>query len=234
MLGLGGCEPILDALASSFDVIAPWAPGWGPLRDAEPLDGPLGVALHGRDVLVAAGVERAHVVGVSIGAWMAAELAAVFPERVVTLALVNPLGLWLDEAQGDDPFAQHPARPGEALFAEPRLRESLLLDGRDREDAYVEEVLALKASARFLWPMPDTGVRRRLQRITAPTLVVTSERDRIVPPPHGPAWQAAIAGARLAVLPAAGHVADLEQPAALARLLGECIGSAERVPAPGH
>lgn len=219
ILGLRGWEPVLDALAGSFDVIAPWVPGWGPLRDADGFDGALDVALHVKDVLAAAGVDRARVVGVSIGAWMAAELAAIFPERVAALALVNPLGLWLDEAPGTDPFAQHPARPSEALFSDPALREPLLLAGRGAEDAYVEELLALKAAARFLWPIPDTGVRRRLGRITAPTLVVTSEGDRIVPAAHGVAWQQAITGARLEVLPGAGHVADLEQPEALARLV---------------
>jgi pimeloyl-ACP methyl ester carboxylesterase len=226
MLGLRGWEPVLEVLAASFDVIAPWAPGWGPLRDGDGLDGALDVALHARDVLTAAGVDRAHVVGVSIGAWMAAELAAIFPERVASLALVNPVGLWLDDAPGADPFAQHPARPSEALFSDPALREPLLLAGRNPEDAYVEELLALKASARFLWPIPDTGVRRRLGRIAAPTLIVTSEGDRIVPPAHGPAWQRRIAGARLAVLPGAGHVADLEQPEALARIAVAFVGEA--------
>ena len=48
-------------------------------------------------------------------------------------------------------------------------------------DAHVEELLNLRAGAKFLWPIPDTGVSRRLPRIKAPTLIVTSDKDVIVP-----------------------------------------------------
>ncbi len=230
--GLAGFEPALARLAQSFDVIAPYAPGWGPAKDDLPaLDpGPLDITLHQLDVLDALGVDSAHVVGVSIGAWMAAELAALAPQRVRRLVLVNPIGLWLPAAEGADPFAQHPAKPSEILFSRPEMRAQYLLEGRDRIDAVVEELLNLRAAAKFLWPILDTGVQRRLGRIKAPTLVVTSENDAIVPAAHGPAWQAGIQGARLARLPNAGHLAELEQPDAFARLVGEFV-SEERVAA---
>jgi pimeloyl-ACP methyl ester carboxylesterase len=221
MLGLTGFEPALVELSRHFDVIAPYAPGWGPAKDDLPdIDpGPLDITLHNTDLLDALGIDSAHVVGVSIGAWMGAELAAIQPSRVRRLVLVNPIGLWLEDAPGEDPFAQHPGYPSRVQFAEPRLREQLLFEGRDKMDAHVEELLNLRAAAKFLWPIPDTGVRRRLARITAPTLVVTSAKDRIVPAPHGPTWQAGIAGASLAVLEDAGHVAELEQPARFAELV---------------
>lgn len=225
MLGLQGFEPALVELARHYDVIAPFAPGWGPAKDDLPdIDpGPLDITLHNGDVLDALGVESAHVVGISIGAWMAAELAAIQPQRVRKLVLANPLGLWLEDAPGEDPFAQHPGFPSRAQFAEPRMRERLLMEGRDKMDAHVEELLNLRAAAKFLWPIPDTGIKRRLGRIKAPTLVVTSELDRIVPAAHGPAWQAGIAGARLATLAGAGHVAELEQPEAFAQLVRDFV-----------
>jgi pimeloyl-ACP methyl ester carboxylesterase len=232
VLGLVGFEPALARLAESFDVIAPYAPGWGPAKDDLPrIDpGPLDLALHHRDVLEALDVARAHVVGVSIGAWMAAELAAIMPERVRKLVLVNPLGLWLEEAQGEDPFAQHPGQPSEILFSNPEMRQRILFEGRDRLDAHVEELLSLRAAAKFLWPIPDTGVSRRLPRIKAPTLVVTSDRDAIVPAAHGPAWQRLIPGAQLATLPGTGHLAELEQPDRFATLVREFL-LADRVAA---
>jgi len=218
MLGLQGFEPALARLAESFDVIAPFAPGWGPAKDQLPEfdEGPLDLTLHGCDVLDALGVERAHVVGVSIGAWMAAELAAIEPTRVARLVLVNPLGLWLDDGGGEDPFAQHPGFPSQALFTDPDGRKRHLIEGRDKVDAHVDELLSLRASAKFLWPIPDTGVKRRLPRIKAATLVVTSDGDVVVPACYGPAWRDAIAGARLTTLAGAGHLAELEQPEAFA------------------
>jgi pimeloyl-ACP methyl ester carboxylesterase len=225
MLGIVGFEAALAKLAESFDVIAPYAPGWGPakddLTDIDP--GPLDLTLHNVDLLNALGVKSAHVVGISIGAWMAAELAAIAPQRVDSLVLVNPLGLWLDEVGGADPFAQHPGMPSEVLFSEAGMRKQFLFDGRDKMDAHVEELLNLRASAKFLWPIPDTGVKRRLPRIEAPTLIATSERDTVVPAAYGPAWRDAIAGSRLTTIPNAGHLAELEQPDAFASLVREFV-----------
>lgn len=225
MLGLLGFEAALAKLAESFDVIAPYAPGWGPakddLTDIDP--GPLDLTLHHVDLLNALNIKSAHVVGVSIGAWMAAELAAIAPQRVDSLVLVNPLGLWLDDVGGADPFAQHPGMPSQVLFSEPDMRKQFLLDGRDKMDAHVEELLNLRASAKFLWPIPDTGVKRRLPRIEAPTLIATSEHDVVVPAAYGPAWRDAIAGSRLTTIPNAGHLAELEQPDAFANLVRDFI-----------
>jgi pimeloyl-ACP methyl ester carboxylesterase len=225
LLGIAGFEPALAELARSFDVIAPYAPGWGPAKDDLPTidPGPLDLTLHNLDLLGALGIERAHVVGVSIGAWMAAELAAIAPSRVTRLVLVNPLGIWLEEEPGEDPFAQHPGHPSEILFSDPSMRRRFLFEGRDELDAHVEEILNLRAAAKFLWPIPDTGVARRLPRIQAPALVVTSERDAIVPPGYGPVWQRAIPGAELASLPGAGHLAELEQPERFAALVREFL-----------
>lgn len=225
LLGIIGFEPALANLARHYDVIAAYAPGFGPAKDDlsrfDP--GPLDLTLHHGDLLDALGVDSAHVVGISIGAWMAAELAAIAPARVRKLVLVNPLGLWLDEAPGDDPFAQHPGYPSRTLFSQRHMREALLIDGRDKMDAHIEELLNLRASAKFLWPIPDTGIKRRLPRIKAPTLVVTSGKDPIVPAAYGSAWQQAIAGSQLATLAEAGHIAELEQPDQFAALVRDFI-----------
>ncbi|MBI4694651.1 MAG: alpha/beta hydrolase [Gammaproteobacteria bacterium] len=228
LIGIAGFEPALGKLAEHFDVIAPYAPGWGPAKDdLEKMDpGPLDLTLHFCDVLDALGVASAHVAGISIGGWMAAELAAIAPQRVQKLVLVNPLGLWLEEAPGEDPFAQHPGNPSEVLFADKASRKKYLVDGRNPLDALVEELLNLRAGAKFLWPIPDTGVKRRLPRIKAQTLVVTSEHDAIVPAAaYGAAWQSAIPGAKLARLAGAGHLAELEQPERFAALVTEFVAS---------
>ena len=84
LIGIAGFEPALQNLAESFDVIAPYAPGWGPAKDdLDKIDpGPLDLTLHLCDVMDALGLASANVVGISIGAWMAAELAAIAPQRV--------------------------------------------------------------------------------------------------------------------------------------------------------
>ncbi|MCB1745771.1 MAG: alpha/beta fold hydrolase [Gammaproteobacteria bacterium] len=224
-MGVVGWEPALARLAEHFDVIAPFAPGWGAAKDelTKMNVGPLDLTLHNQDVLAALGVDSAHVVGVGIGAWLAAELAAIAPACVRRLVLVNPVGIYLEDAMGADPFAQSPAAPTEVLFSDPALRQKYLLDGRELVDALVEELLDLRAAAKFLWPIMETQVRTRLPRIKAPTLVATSERDAIVPAAHGPEWARHIDGARQAEIKGAGHLAELERPDEFARLVHDFI-----------
>jgi pimeloyl-ACP methyl ester carboxylesterase len=112
---------------------------------------------------------------------------------------------------------RHPGWPSQILFADPGRRQTALREDRDRLDAHVEELLNLGASAKLLWPIPDTGIDKRLPRIKAPTLVLTSDLDTVVPAEYGPAWRDAIAHAQLKTITAAGHVADNDQPEQLAQ-----------------
>ena len=64
----------------------------------------------------------------------------------------------------------------------------------------------------FIWPLPDKGLRKRLYRVTAPTLLVWGAEDRLVHPAYGDDFVAAIADARLEIVDGAGHLPQLEQP----------------------
>jgi len=223
ILGIVRDEVMVGRLASDFDVVAPYIPGWGPAKDdlSAVQSAPLDLVLHVLDLLDELGLDSVLVAGQSIGGWLAAELAAIAPARVRRLVLVNPLGLWLDESPGEDPFAQHPMTPSVGLFSEPGLRHSILLPDASytpeaEAEVIITEMMNLRAAARFLWPIPDTGVRRRLGRIKAPTLVVHGSADRIVPWAQARAWEQGIAGSRLTSLAGAGHLAGLEQPVATA------------------
>jgi pimeloyl-ACP methyl ester carboxylesterase len=226
LAGLTGWQPSLELLSYSFDVIAPYQPGWGPAKDdLTHVDNALDLVLFNSDLLDAFGIEKANVVGIGVGAWIAAEFAAIMAQRVDRLVLVNPLGIWTEAQPGEDPFAQAPGRGAAVLFADPSKREELLVAGRNRIDVFVEEQLNLKAGAKFLWPIPDTGVARRLGRIKAPALIVTSGQDRVVPRYYGQVWQKAIAGSSLRDVNEAGHVMDLESPQTFAGLVKDFIAS---------
>jgi pimeloyl-ACP methyl ester carboxylesterase len=220
LAGMQGWEPVLANLAANFDVIAPYHPGWGPSAGLEEVDSGLDLVLHYADFLDHLGLERVDVLGHSIGAWMAAELAAIYPERVRRLVLVNPVGIWNEQIGGEDPFAQPPMAATAVLLATPDHRENLILrDGQvDLLENYVQEMKDLKAAAKFLWPIPDTGIAARLHRITAETLVVTSSEDRFIPPAYGPVWAKEIPNAAWKTISEAGHLVNLEQPVRMAAM----------------
>lgn len=222
-LGLHRTDPFLEALSSGFDVIAPHLPGWGPARDdLDDTDaGPLDLVLTIVDLLDGLGLRSVDIVGESIGGWVAAEVAAIAPDRVERLVLVNPLGLWQADAPGVDPFASSPMAPSASLFADPRDRQRLVVGSasptpEEEIEVLVTELMSLRAAARFLFPIPDTGVGKRLPRIVAPTTIVGGAVDRVVPAGQRSAWQSAIRGARAEVLDGVGHLVSLEAPDVLA------------------
>jgi pimeloyl-ACP methyl ester carboxylesterase len=79
------------------------------------------------------------------------------------------------------------------------------------------------ATGKFLWPIPDKGLRKRIHRVQTPTLVVWGKEDRLVPPVYAEEFARRIAGARVEIVDQAGHAPHLEQPDAVARLVRDFL-----------
>ena len=79
------------------------------------------------------------------------------------------------------------------------------------------------AMAKFVWPIPDKGIRKRLHRVSAPTLVLWGDADRVNPLVYAEEWQRRIKGAAVRHLPG-GHMVLLETPDAAARAVAEFLG----------
>ncbi|MBI3636070.1 MAG: alpha/beta hydrolase [Candidatus Rokubacteria bacterium] len=216
----GGWSPFLERLARRYTVYAPFHPGVAGSTGVETLDDLLDLTLAYDELLEALGVASAHLVGHFFGAMAAAELAAVLPRRASRLVLVSPLGLWRDDAPTADivtlPREDLPA----VLFADPAsaaARDWTGLPENDAENvaAQIESIQRRSAMAKFVWPIPDKGIKKRLHRIVAPTLVLWGDHDRANPLVYGEEWQRRIKGAALKVLPG-GHMLLQESPDASA------------------
>jgi pimeloyl-ACP methyl ester carboxylesterase len=158
---------------------------------------------------------------------VAAELAAVFPARATKLVLVSPLGLWLDQAPSADvvtlPADDLPA----ALFRDPHsavAREWAQMPEKDEANvaAQIESIQRRAAMAKFVWPIPDKGIKKRLHRVTAPTLVLWGDADRVNPIVYAEEWQRRIKGSAVRYLPG-GHMVLLESPDAAAKAVMEFL-----------
>ena len=225
--GAGGIrtwEGALPLLARRFRVHAPLLPGFGESTGLELLDDQLDLVLHGFDVLEALGLERPAVLGESMGGWIAAEMAALRPKEIGRLVLAAPIGLWRDEAPVADMFGMTTPELVPYLFhdqsnvaAQRMLGVSALLSNKDdRTEEQVEFLIGLargfRTVAKFLFPIPENGLERRLPRITAPTLVLWGKQDRLVAPSYGRIFAERIPGARLETIDDAGHLLLLERP----------------------
>jgi len=210
--GAGIWLPVHDRLAQRYRVIAPVCPGFGGTPRPEWLDRIDDVTLHHADLLDALDIAQARVLGVSIGGWMAADLAARYPERVSKLVLTGASGLSLPEAPIPDIFAMPMESVLPLLFEDLSAALSLLPGNMDQ--AFIEAQLRERATVAHLAWNPhfhDPKLPRRLARVKAPTLLVWGEKDRFTPLAHGRAYARLIPGARLEVIPACGHVPPVER-----------------------
>ena len=171
-------------------------------------------------VMDSAGVERAHVFGISMGGMIAQEFALQYPERVHSLILGCTSHGGLEAVPADAevittlmargtmsvedgvramvPFIYDPSTPRE------RIEEDLAIRRRTFPTAagYFAQVQGI-----FVFES-----RSRLSQLKMPTLVVHGESDRLVPPENGRRIARLISGARLVMLPGASHIFPTDQP----------------------
>lgn len=223
-------DPFLDSLAERHTVYAPELPGTSPGDpDAiKALDDMWDLVLHYYDLLDRLGLESAAVVGHSFGGMVAAEIAATDPKRVSRLALISPVGLWRDDMPVAQFMTMSPEEVAEIAFADPggELAQQFLAlpeDETEMQDLLIKTVWSQACAAKFMWPLPDKGLRKRLYRITAPTLIVWGKADRLAPPGYADEFAKRIADARVELLDGAAHLPQLEQQAATSRLVGDFL-----------
>jgi pimeloyl-ACP methyl ester carboxylesterase len=213
--GLLPDDPFLLELARSRSIVAPIAPGFADLADLDAIDDVHELALHYDDLLDALGLDGVPVIGHSFGGMLAAELAAHSPRRVSKLVLIAPVGLWNDEYPVADLFAALPHELPGLLFADtshPAAQAMLPEEGAEPDvEGLVPIVRGMTTLAKFMWPIPDRGLARRLYRIKAPTLVLWGAEDTLVPARYADDFVAAIPDARKVVIEGAGHVVTLER-----------------------
>jgi pimeloyl-ACP methyl ester carboxylesterase len=232
-LGYGGrgWGPVLDLLAEDFLVVTYDPRGFG-ASDVPP--GPYTAAQLAADaaaVLDAAGLERAGVLGASLGGMAAQELALERPE------LVDRLVLACTTPGGADAYPM-PARTVRLLLEGPTLAPELALRrfvenalGDDAPGELVERILAYRKAN----PPDPAGwaaqaaagaafdAHDRLGAIEAPTLVVHGTADAVVDPRNAGVLAAAIPDARPELLPGCGHLLFWEQPERFAVLVSEFL-----------
>ena len=228
----------LEDLSSDHAVYVPVFPGFGESEGLEHIDGMEDAVFHLLDVLDALALRAPAVIGLSLGGWMAAELATRAPERVGKLVLVSPVGLRIEGAPVPDLFGRRPGELAEDLYADqshPMAQMMHLLDDWVGDVTKMVDlpagmlmpmVQSMAATAKLGWNpyLHNPKLAGRLRRITAPTLVVAGAADRFTPRAHAEAYAAGIAGARLAVIEGAGHMVPMERPEEFTALVRDFLG----------
>ncbi|MCC7009408.1 MAG: alpha/beta fold hydrolase [Acidobacteria bacterium] len=228
--------PQLSRLPPRVRAIAPDLRGF---RGTEPFVGgespDITMDTYARDVLELMShldVPRAVIAGSSMGGYVALALWRRAPNRVAGLVLANTRAS-ADTAEaraGRDRLIQlveTEGAPGLAVALLPRLLgETTRREQPDLGDAVEQMIRAnegrgLQAAMRAMRDRPDST--ELLASISCPTTIVAGAEDAVVPPAEADAMRGAIQGARLVVLPAAGHLSNLEAPVAFNDVLYSSI-----------
>ena len=232
-LGYGGrgWGPALDLLAEDFTVAAFDNRGFGA---SDVPRGPYRTTVLSEDahaVLDAAGFERAHVVGASLGGMVAQELALAHPDRIdkLVLACTTPggVGAYPMPAQTVSLMLEAPTMPPDVALR--RFVENALGDGRS--DELVEQIVAYRTAnppdLRGWQSQAAAGAVHdaldRIGNIAAPTLIVHGTEDAVVDPRNADLLAERIPGARVELLRGCGHLLFWEEPERFASLLREFL-----------
>jgi pimeloyl-ACP methyl ester carboxylesterase len=148
---------------------------------------------------------------------LAAEIAALDRDSVKKLVLCDAAGLFNEGYAAPDFFTMQPL---ELVAASVHKPENMALLGPpiDRDNpqamarAMFERQKSFAAAAKFLWPIWDKGLKKRIHRITAPTLIIWGEHDGIVPPGYAQDFHQAIAGSKLVMFADSAHMPMFEEP----------------------
>ena len=168
------------------------------------------------EILDSLNLSSVPLVGASFGGMMACEVAAHRPDRVSRMVLLDPIGLWRD----DKPVTQYMLLPPEQLVAtlfknfdaEP-VKKFLTMPTDPRELATViaDSTWALGATGKFVWPIPDKGLKKRIHRVNAPTLIIWGEEDALISSAYAQEFAQRIAKSQVEIIRGAGHVPQWEQ-----------------------
>lgn len=217
-LDTGSWNEFFDDLAASFTVYAPLHPGLSDPDSIRNIDNLWDLVLYYYELFDALGLRDPAVIGHSFGGMVAAEVAATNPERMSKLVLIDSLGLWRDDYPMKDPMGMpHEAVTAASFFdAEGEVAQALTKAPEDpdaKNDYLIQDMWAKACTSKFMWPIPDRGLKYRIHRIVAPTLVIWGKNDGITDPIYAQEFADKIQNApvQVEVVEEAGNYPHLEQ-----------------------
>ena len=223
--GLRGDRDFVARLAQRNTVYAPRHPGTTPgdSEAAHQIDNFWDLIVYYGELFDRLALAAPPVlVGHSFGALVAAEIAAMSPKAAKKLVLIDPVGLWRDDKPVKNWMIMAEAERARAMFADPAGDAAsrffaLPNEPQARIDAQVEFVWAQACTGKYIWPIPDKGLKRHIHRIAAPTLIIWGKEDGIAAAAYAQDFATRIPGSRVELIDRAGHLPQLEQPDAVVR-----------------
>lgn len=228
--GLEGAAPFLRELAGAFTIYAPSHPGFGASAGSDRINRVDDLGYLYLDLLNQLGLAQPVIVGVSFGAWVAAEMLTKEPARAAHLALVSPLGLPTADRREQyvaDIFMMSRQELGKRMqVGAPGPGSDMKALAQLPEERLRRLMRNDEAASHFGWTpyMANPKLGDRTHRITSPTLVAWGAEDAIVGARYREDWRAALPRAEVETFAEAGHRLHADQPARLASRIAAFAG----------
>ena len=217
--------PFYDALAAQCDVLVPHHPGYSRSQRPDWMRSVRDIAVVYRGLLADLKLRDTALVGLGFGGWIAAEMASMAPADLSHLVLVGAMGI--KPPQGD---ILDLAVTGYVDYARAGFHDQAAFDRVYGAEPSVDQLemwdICREMSFRIAWKpyMYSQTLPHLLGAVRVPALVVWGDDDKVVPQSAAKRYVEALPDARLEIVKASGHCVDMEQPAALAKLIVDFIG----------
>jgi pimeloyl-ACP methyl ester carboxylesterase len=211
--GVAGIQPFMLKLAERFDVWIPEHPGFGQSDEPEWLENIHDLAYFYLDFMREHQLTGAHVLGSSLGGWLALEMAVRDTSRIKTLSMIGPAGLRTPGVVPGDVFLWSPEQLVRNTFHDQSIAERMLSVPPTPEQ---QEVLQKNrfTFARLAWEprLHDPKLHKWVKRINVPTQIIWGEQDQILPVGAAQAFREAMPQASITVIGQCGHLPQSERP----------------------
>lgn len=232
--GAGGLkwDAYLDELANHYQVFAPYHPGLAGSTGNTELKNWWDLVLYYYDLLDALDLGTVDVIGHSFGGMVASELASTDSKRVNNLVLICAAGLWNDAVPVTDvfTFTHLPEQLFEKMFADvnspaAQFVKSMPEDQDELMKALIEQQIAMAEAGKYMWPIPDKGLSRRIHRVQANTCIVWGEKDGLVPVDYAYEFHKHIPGSKVEIFENASHYPHLEELSSVVKVTLDHLAS---------
>ena len=214
--GAGGSvnlKKLAAKLAEDYDVLLPDHPGFGLSEQSKRLSSVSDLAFYYLDFIQELSLKDVHLVGLSMGGWIAAEMAIRSTAKVKSIALVSSAGIHVKGVPKGDLFLWSP----EELVRNLYVNQDVVDDVLSQEPTSEELEFMVKnrvAAARYAWHprFYNPDLEKWLHRIDVPTLILWGDQDKIFPVEYASAFKNLIPHAQTQILKDCGHVPHMDQP----------------------